>query len=261
MCIDTMVRKHPECGIIITGDFNQLKENFLKLHYRFIQVVNIVAREKATLDKIWTNMHDFYSTPVSISELGTSDHYMIVWKPDGSPRTVRGNVTRVTVKCMGPSEKASFAMALSSVRWEPLFRLNTCEEKYLYYQAIINSLMELCFPTKTVTRHAADKPWITDLFRNLIRKSQHAFMAGNRDEYRVLRDMVNRASTQLKFEFYHKHILAISESGSRDWWTNMKKIMGLNGNTKSDMEELANKTTNGDCAELAKMKNDFFLSE
>ena len=40
----------------------------------------------------------------------------------------------------------------------------------------------------------------------------------------------------------------------------MKKIMGLNGNTKSDMDELANKTTNGDCAELAKMMNYFFLS-
>ena len=52
---------------------------------------------------------------------------------------------------MGPSEKASFAMALSSVSWEPLFRLNTCEKKFLYYQTIINSLMELCFPTKTVT--------------------------------------------------------------------------------------------------------------
>ena len=84
-------------------------------------------------------------------------------------------------------------------------------------------------------------------------------MAGNRDEYRVLRN-INRGSTQLKFEFYQKHILAISESGSRDCWKNMKKIMGLNGNTKSDMEELANKTTNGDCAELAKMMNDLCLS-
>ena len=55
----------------------------------------------------------------------------------------------------------------------------------------------------------------------------------------------------LKFEFYQKDILAISESGSRDWWKNMKKIMGLNGNSNSDLEELAKKTTDGDCAELA----------
>ena len=86
-------------------------------------------------------------------------------------------------------------------------------------------------------------------------------MYGNRDENLVLRNMVNRESTILKFEFYHIHILAISESGSRDWWKNMKKIMGLNGNSKSDLEELANKTTNGDCAELANIMNDFFLSE
>ena len=52
MCIDTIVRKHPECGVIITGDFNQLNDNFLKLHYRFVQIVNIKTRGKATLDQL-----------------------------------------------------------------------------------------------------------------------------------------------------------------------------------------------------------------
>ena len=65
---------------------------------------------------------------------------------------------------------------------------------------------------------------------------------------------------KLKFEFYQKHILAISESGSRDWWKNTKKIMGLNGNSNSDIEELAKKTTDSDFAELANIMNDFFLS-
>ena len=129
MGIDTMIRKHPECGVIITGDVNQLNDNFLKVHYRFVQVVNVVARGQATLDKIWTNMNGFYSTPVSISELGTSDHCMVLWKPDRGSPDIRGNVTRVTVKCMGPSEKAAFAMGVASIRCEPLFRLTTCEEK------------------------------------------------------------------------------------------------------------------------------------
>ena len=96
------------------------------------------------------------------------------------------------------------------------------------------------------------------MFRNLIRKRQRAYKSGNRDEYRVLRNMVNRESSKLKFEFYQKHILAISESGSRDWWKNMKKIMGLNGNSNSNMEELAKKSTDGDFAELANIMNNFF---
>ena len=136
--IDTMVRRHPECGIIITGDFNQLKVNFLKVHYRFVQVVNVITCGQATLDNTWTNMNDFYSTPVGISELGTSYHYLVLGKPGGRSTDTRGNVTRATVKCMGPAEKASFAMSVASIRWEPLFRLNTCEQKYLYYQTIIN---------------------------------------------------------------------------------------------------------------------------
>ena len=122
---------------------------------------------------------------------------MVLWKPGGRSPDIRGNVTRVTVKCMGPAEKASFAMGVASIRWEPLFRLNTCEEKYLYHQTSNNSLMEHYFPTKTVTRRTADKPWITDLFRNLILKRQRAYTTGNRDEYRVLRNMVNRASSKL----------------------------------------------------------------
>ena len=58
--IDTVMRKHPECGVIITGDFNQLRDNFMKTHYRFVQVVNVVTRGHAILDKIWTNMEEVY---------------------------------------------------------------------------------------------------------------------------------------------------------------------------------------------------------
>ena len=51
-CVDTVIRSHPKCGVIITGDFNQLQYNFLRTHYRFVQVVEVVTRGQATLDKI-----------------------------------------------------------------------------------------------------------------------------------------------------------------------------------------------------------------
>ena len=76
-------------------------------------------------------MNGFYSTPVSISELGSSDHCMVLWKPDRGSPDIHGNVTRVTVKCMGPSEKAAFAMGVASIRWEPLFRLTTCHRHHV----------------------------------------------------------------------------------------------------------------------------------
>ena len=41
--IDTIMRKDRECGIIITGDFNQMQVNFIKPHRGFVQVVNIIT--------------------------------------------------------------------------------------------------------------------------------------------------------------------------------------------------------------------------
>ena len=37
-----------------------------------------------------------------------------------------------------------------------------------------DQLMCQCFPNKVVTRHSADKPWVTDGFRALVRKRQRA---------------------------------------------------------------------------------------
>ena len=99
--IDCIIRKHPECGIVITGDFNQLNDNFLKTHYRFVQVVRTATRSGAVLDKIWTNMKDVYVSPITISELGKSDHNMVLWKPNRNCPSDRGTVTRVYTRCMG----------------------------------------------------------------------------------------------------------------------------------------------------------------
>ena len=37
--------------------------------------------------------------------------------------------------------------------------------------------MEICFPTKVVTRHTADKPWVIDWFRDLVRERQRAHVS------------------------------------------------------------------------------------
>ena len=99
---------------------------------------------------------------------------------------------------MGLNEKEKFASGLYKIRWEPLYRLRSCEEKFAYYHSIIAELMKMCFPSKCVTWHTVDKPWITDSFRLLIRKRQKAYMSGNLQQYKVLRTKVNKVALKLK---------------------------------------------------------------
>ena len=101
---------------------------------------------------------------------------------------------------MGPNEKETFAIALSAVKWEPLYTLATCEEQYAYYQTIIDTLMQVCFQTKVVSRHTSDKLWIIYRFRSLVH------MRGGFNQARILRNKVNNAASKLRHEFYQSHI-------------------------------------------------------
>ncbi len=72
--LDGILRCHPDCGIILTSDFNQLRDMFLRTQYGFAQ------RNSAILDKLWTNMDPVYDTPVVLDTLDTSDHIMVLLK-------------------------------------------------------------------------------------------------------------------------------------------------------------------------------------
>ena len=89
--------------------------------------MNVSTRGNAVLDTIWTNIDQLYMSPVTFSELRTSDHNMLLLKPCSN-----GSVMRVAILAMDENEKALFYRALSAVSWEPLSRLETCEEQYAY---------------------------------------------------------------------------------------------------------------------------------
>ena len=140
-CVDSVIRKHPDCGVVITGHFNQMNDSFLNTHYTFSQIVKVATRGHAILDKIWTNMNMVYSKPVTVDELGTSDHNMVLLKPSSKRTLDTGN--NICVKSMGSKEKATFELALSLIKWEPLYRPDSFNEKYVYYQTVIDKLIEI----------------------------------------------------------------------------------------------------------------------
>ena len=55
---------------------------------------------------------------------------MVLWEPKCSKYVDTGKLIYVTVRCMGAKEKETFAMALSVIKWEPLYILETCDEQY-----------------------------------------------------------------------------------------------------------------------------------
>ena len=79
-CLDTVTRDHPLAKVVLLGDFNQMRDAAL-LSYPLRQVVRSPTRENAILDKIYTNLQDWYERPVVLPNIGTSDHRAVVMVP------------------------------------------------------------------------------------------------------------------------------------------------------------------------------------
>ncbi len=139
--VDFVLRKHPESGIILMGDFNCFNDSFMGTHYGFVQVVNTPTRHNAILDKVWTNMKPVYQSPNILSQLGKSDHNMVLLKPSDHSSLDTGTVQKFRMRCMGHAERVQFAATLATVKWEPLYRLDTCQEQFIYFQNTMQSLI------------------------------------------------------------------------------------------------------------------------
>ncbi len=55
--IDNVIRRYPDCGVMLIGDFNKLNDGFIGTRYRYKHVVNKATRQSVILDKVWTTMY------------------------------------------------------------------------------------------------------------------------------------------------------------------------------------------------------------
>ncbi len=211
------MQRHPNTGIVITGDLNQLPEGSLCGLYNLKQIVTAPTRGNNTLDKVLTNMKDYYNTPVILPNIGKSDHSTVKVTPS-CYRPPTGSKVKVTTRVMGNNEKAFFAQEIQRVNWNPLLRLESCQEQLDYFISTITGLFETHFPKKEVFRHESDKPWVTDSFRKLVRKRQYAYLNGNDSEYKLLRNKVNHMRTKLRSDYFKNKVSELKESNVKQWW-------------------------------------------
>ena len=130
-----------------------------------------------------------------------------------------------------------------------------------FKETVINYLMDQCFPYKTVTRHSADKSWVTDAFRALVKKTAaRSHMRRDCLQERWYRNKVNRAAVKLRKEFHQSKIVALTESSTRDWWRHTKSLLGRTSKSETEPQGLANATCDGCIEFVANRLNECIVS-
>ena len=96
--IDSILQKHP-----YAGDFNTLNDKSLRA-YPLKQLVSGPTRGKATLDKIYTNIADWYQKPIIIPNIASSDHCGVVLRPT-RVKTIACDCVHVAVRSKSSNGK------------------------------------------------------------------------------------------------------------------------------------------------------------
>ena len=124
--LDYIRRHHRYTCIIITEDFNKMKDSNLKRNHNLKQIVDLPTRGNALLDNICTNIPNVYQRPVIRAAIGLSDHKVVVCIPSISSSYAAPVVSSTPSRSHKPRDRTHFAASHRTSR-EILFRLPTCE--------------------------------------------------------------------------------------------------------------------------------------
>ena len=121
--------KYSNCGFLVLGDLNHLNNARLKSNFKLKQIVHFPTRGQKTLDKILTNLQDYYDTPVEHSAFGLSDHSSVEVQPKQRVKTAQ-TIQTVISRDFRPSNRVAMQTYLYEVDVNAMIRaMTTCERK------------------------------------------------------------------------------------------------------------------------------------
>ena len=110
---------------------------------------------------ILTNISQFYGNPTKCPPFGFSDHFTIFVVP--KIREFTGNKSKVIkTRATRRGNKRAVENVLSNNDWSCLDRIDSCEEKLMFFNTIVSKTLNLIMPIKDKKIHNNDAPWMLD---------------------------------------------------------------------------------------------------
>jgi len=116
-----------------------------RLCYALRQVVTTPTRGKALLDKIFTNVRDWYSTPTTLPAVGSSVHAAVLMLATHNPHYKQGTDVTVTRHICDNNSKVLLANALANINWSSQYRMELCEDMTKCFYNTVNALFDEYF--------------------------------------------------------------------------------------------------------------------
>ena len=153
-------------------------------------VVNV--NKSAILDKIYSNIGDWFEAPVVLPAITKSDHDSVIILPSQQgPLRPRRQTIDVYCRSSDHNGKAMLCQCLKRLDWRRLLILQECTIMVDFFYSTILSLLDYYLPIINIIKSSTDKPWVTPSFQRLVRSRQRAFLSGDVSRYHRLRNSIS----------------------------------------------------------------------
>ena len=171
--IDRVRCIHPDCGVVLLGDFNNLDISDLLRHHNLSQIVDTPTREGNILDLIVTNLEALYSKPVVLAPLGSSDHNIVKWSNKTNALKTDNKSIKKNIRSFPMSARVAFGRWCCSREWfSDAESINSATALASSFTNELNSAVDRLFPSKVIRIHNSDKPWMTPALKKLKKKAK-----------------------------------------------------------------------------------------
>ena len=223
--LDSLPATYPNSAIMRLGDFNQLKPTNLCSSFKLKKLVTKPTKGNNTLDQAFSTLVAYYESTI-LPPVASSDHSSVLFQPTGKP-TPSLPTMRFHKRDSRASNKRHLIVTLEKFNWTPIMRLDFCKHQLEACQTVVDDAIDSYLPIVSVKKHPNDKPWITPLIKNTIKKRQQAWVKNDSQKYKVYRNKVIKLCKKERHRFFADKISHTHNTNPHKWWDGIKMLFGL----------------------------------
>ena len=242
-----MIKEINKSKIIITGDLNAdpgtpegikmkqfVEANDFIVHIK--ESTRITENSQTILDQFISNIPNMVKSVSVFPPVSTNDHCTITMELNF--RTPKALSYKRTMWDFKKANFDQFREALASCDWQECFTdvedIDTATE--LWTTKLLTVAKEM-IPNKEVTIRPNDKPWYTNILRQLCRKKDRLFKKAKQinspeswEKYKRIRNQYfNEISDAKKLYDSNKYQMLVDEkNSSKKWWSLLKQVQKSN---------------------------------
>ena len=225
--LDSFCDNHPNCYVIICGDFNRLDTSLLESSYDLVPKVTSPTRGAAILDQVLVS--NSLAQHYKSAEVGPppfsgrrGSHCQVLLNPAHDQHS-EDSIFHTVYDCRLPNLQ-EFITNLSKCSFADLYREPDMDKKTdIFYERFCKCLSVI--PSKQITMTMKDKPWMSPLLKDLITQRWNAFRSKNFAEYNRLKRKCKELITLRKKSWYETERLK-----SRNPWSVVKETCNKGSN-------------------------------